>query len=273
MAAPVLALQHIACEPPAAYEDELRATGLELVRVELDEGDELPDWRGFGAVVVMGGPMGAYEEREHPWLVAEKRLLREAVEAGVPVWGVCLGAQLLASALGARVYRGDTPEVGVLPVELTPDATGDPVFADAAEASTRSSGTATASTFRPAPRCSPPHRCIGIRPSGSAAHTGSSSTSRCRSSSRRSGRGARLRAEPRGDPRSRWARPAAPRGRRARAADGRAGPAPCSGAGSSWPRTWRRPRTRARPPPAPSRRRRAPPRRRAMYSSAQAGKS
>jgi GMP synthase-like glutamine amidotransferase len=131
MAAPVLALQHIACEPPAAYEDELRARGLELVRVELDEGEQLPDWRDFGAVVVMGGPMGAYEEEEHPWLVAEKRLLREAHEAGVPVWGVCLGAQLLASALGARVYRGDVPEVGVLPVELTPDAVGDPVFAAA----------------------------------------------------------------------------------------------------------------------------------------------
>jgi GMP synthase-like glutamine amidotransferase len=128
MAAPVLALQHIACEPPAAFEDELLARGLELTRVELDEGDPLPDWREFGAVVVMGGPMGAYDEDEHPWLAAEKRLLREAVEADVPVWGVCLGAQLLASALGARVYRGAEPEVGVLPVELTPEAAGDPVF-------------------------------------------------------------------------------------------------------------------------------------------------
>jgi GMP synthase-like glutamine amidotransferase len=128
MALPVLALQHIACEPPAAFEDELVARGLELTRVELDEGDALPDRREFGAIVVMGGPMGAYEEDEHPWLVVEKRLLREAVEADVPVWGVCLGAQLLASALGARVYRGAEPEVGVLPVELTPEAAGDPVF-------------------------------------------------------------------------------------------------------------------------------------------------
>ena len=131
MARPVLALQHIACEPPAAYEDELLARGLRLTRVELDEGDALPDWREFGAVVVMGGPMGAYQEDEHPWLAPEKRLLREAVDAGMPVWGVCLGAQLLASALGARVYRGETPEVGVLPVELTPEAAADPVFAAA----------------------------------------------------------------------------------------------------------------------------------------------
>src|SRR4051812_28854999 len=82
-------------------------------------------------MVVMGGPMGAYDEADHPWLVEEKRALGEAVEADVPVWGVCLGAQLLASALGARVYRGELPEVGLLPVHLTEDAADDPVFRDA----------------------------------------------------------------------------------------------------------------------------------------------
>jgi GMP synthase-like glutamine amidotransferase len=128
---PLLVLQHIACEPPAAFEDELRSRGLDVARVELDEGEPLPDWREFPAIVVMGGPMGAYDEAEHPWLAGEKRLLREAVEADVPVWGVCLGAQLLASALGARVYRGDRPEVGLLPVHLTPESADDPVFGDA----------------------------------------------------------------------------------------------------------------------------------------------
>jgi GMP synthase-like glutamine amidotransferase len=128
---PLLVLQHIACEPPAAFEDELRSRGLDLVRVELDEGDALPDWREFPAIVVMGGPMGAYDEPDHAWLTDEKRLLREAVEADVPVWGVCLGAQLLAAALGARVYRGERPEVGMLPVELTREAADDPVFAEA----------------------------------------------------------------------------------------------------------------------------------------------
>jgi GMP synthase (glutamine-hydrolysing) len=131
MDSPLLVLQHIACEPPAAFEDELRSRGRDLVRVELDEGEPLPDWREFPAIVVMGGPMGAYDEADHPWLVEEKRLLREAVEADVPVWGVCLGAQLMASALGARVYRGERPEVGMLPVDLTPEAADDPVFADA----------------------------------------------------------------------------------------------------------------------------------------------
>ena len=127
----LLVLQHIACEPPAAFEDELRSRGLDATCVELDEGEALPDWLDFPAIVVMGGPMAAYDETEHPWLVGEKRLLREAVDAGVPVWGVCLGAQLLASALGARVYRGEEPEVGVLPVHLTSEAADDPVFAGA----------------------------------------------------------------------------------------------------------------------------------------------
>jgi GMP synthase-like glutamine amidotransferase len=124
----LLALQHIACEPPAAFEDELRSRGYDLVRVELDEGEPLPDWREFAGLIVMGGPMGAYEEDDHPWLVEEKRAIREAAQAGHPVWGVCLGAQLLAAALGADVYPGDQPEVGLLDVELTDAAAGDPVF-------------------------------------------------------------------------------------------------------------------------------------------------
>jgi GMP synthase-like glutamine amidotransferase len=79
----------------------------------------------------MGGPMGAYEEEQHPWLAPEKRLIAEAVRAGRPFWGVCLGAQLLAASLGARVYSGARAEVGVLDVELTAQAAADPVFADA----------------------------------------------------------------------------------------------------------------------------------------------
>jgi GMP synthase (glutamine-hydrolysing) len=128
MSGTLLALQHISCEPPAAFEDELRSRGLDLARVELDEGDRLPDWREFAGTIVMGGPMGAYEEEAHPWLVEEKRAIGAAARAGHPVWGVCLGAQLLADALGAAVYPGPEAEVGVLPVELLPAAAHDPVF-------------------------------------------------------------------------------------------------------------------------------------------------
>lgn len=123
-----LVLQHIACEPPAAFEDELLAWGAVLDRIEVDEGEPLPDWRGYAGIITMGGPMGAYEDERLPWLAAEKRLIAEAVRAGTPYWGVCLGAQLLAASLGARAFTGPEAEVGMLGVRLTEAGRTDPVF-------------------------------------------------------------------------------------------------------------------------------------------------
>ena len=104
--------------------------GVQLHRVELDEGDPLPDWRGFDGMVVMGGPMGACDDADHPWLVAERTCIAAAVRAGLPFFGACLGSQLLAASLGARVYKGTTPEVGVLDVELTDAGRDDPVLGE-----------------------------------------------------------------------------------------------------------------------------------------------
>ena len=126
----ILVLQHIACEPPGAYEDVMLERGARLHRVELDEGEPLPDWREFDGMVVMGGPMGACDDADHPWLVAERSCIGEAVRAGLPFFGACLGSQLLAASLGARVYTGATPEVGVLDVELTDAGRDDPVLGD-----------------------------------------------------------------------------------------------------------------------------------------------
>jgi GMP synthase-like glutamine amidotransferase len=123
----VLVLQHIACEPPGVYEDVLRERAARITRVELDEGQPLPD-RSFDAIVAMGGPMSVNDEVEHPWLREEKRLIASAAQDGVPVWGACLGVQLLASSLGAKVYAGSEPEVGLLPVTLTDDGRADPVL-------------------------------------------------------------------------------------------------------------------------------------------------
>jgi GMP synthase (glutamine-hydrolysing) len=125
---PILVLQHAGCEPPGAYEDELLARQIPFARVLLDEDEELPDWRANAGIVAMGGGMSVNDEAEHPWLAPEKRLIAEAVAAGTPYWGVCLGAQLLAASLGARVAAGAAPEIGVLDVELTPAAAADPVF-------------------------------------------------------------------------------------------------------------------------------------------------
>jgi GMP synthase (glutamine-hydrolysing) len=129
--ATLLVLQHAGCEPPGVYEEVLRDRGIPIARVVMDEARGLPDWRRHAGIVVMGGAMGAYEERLHPWLAAEKRLIAEAVEAGTPYWGVCLGAQLLAAALGARVAPGTAPELGIQSVALTEEAAGDPVFSAA----------------------------------------------------------------------------------------------------------------------------------------------
>jgi GMP synthase-like glutamine amidotransferase len=128
----VLVLQHIACEPPGVFEDVLLERGARIHRVELDEGERLPEGHeGFDAVIAMGGPMSVNDEDEHPWLRAEKRLIADAARSGTPFWGVCLGVQLLASSLGARVYPGDAPEVGLLPVAVTAEGRADPVFSGA----------------------------------------------------------------------------------------------------------------------------------------------
>ena len=97
----VLVLQHIACEPPGVYEDVLLERGASILRVELDEGESLPGLNGVDAIVAMGGPMSANDEGQHPWLVAEKRLVADAVHAGTPFFGACLGVQLFAASLGA----------------------------------------------------------------------------------------------------------------------------------------------------------------------------
>ena len=123
-----LVLQHIRCEPPGIFAGVLRRHGIGIETAELDDGDAIPDWRAFGLIVVMGGPMGAGDEAAHPWLAGEKAQIAAAVRAGMPFLGVCLGAQLLATSLGAPVTTGATPEVGVLPVSLTAEGRADPVL-------------------------------------------------------------------------------------------------------------------------------------------------
>jgi GMP synthase (glutamine-hydrolysing) len=122
----ILVLRHVDCEPPAAYLPLLEARGaVQTVRLGVDP---LPAHRDFGAVVAMGGPMGVGDSGTLGWIGDEIAYIADAVSAGVPYWGVCLGAQLLAAALGAKVYPSDLPEVGIGSVSLTPDAARDPVF-------------------------------------------------------------------------------------------------------------------------------------------------
>jgi GMP synthase (glutamine-hydrolysing) len=127
MTAPILELRHIECEPPGAYLPILEKYG-ELRTVRLWQEPVPEDPRDYAAIIVMGGPMGANDGAALPWIGEEIAFLRRAVDADVAVWGVCLGAQLLAAALGARVYTGPQPEVGIVDVTLTADGAADPVW-------------------------------------------------------------------------------------------------------------------------------------------------
>ena len=123
----ILVLRHVDCEPPAAYLPLLEGRG--TVRTVRLGADPLPGHRDYAAIVAMGGPMGVGDAGTIDWIAPEIDYIAGAVAAGVPYWGVCLGAQLLAAALGAKVYPGESPEVGMAEVTLSPDAANDPVFA------------------------------------------------------------------------------------------------------------------------------------------------
>lgn len=124
----VLVVQHAAWEGPGLAGRALEDRGVpwRAVTVLDDASPELPDVRSLGGLVVMGGGMGALDDDLHPGLAAERRLLAEATEAGVPVLAVCLGMQLLAVALGGRLHSGAAREVGFGPVALTGDGIRDP---------------------------------------------------------------------------------------------------------------------------------------------------
>jgi GMP synthase-like glutamine amidotransferase len=126
----VLVFQHIACEHPGIFRDFLKTDGIHYDAVELDEGEAIPALDGYDALWVMGGPMDVWEEDQHPWLITEKAAIREAVvDRKLPYFGLCLGHQLLASALGTEVGKMAAPEVGLLGVELTEAGRKDPLMA------------------------------------------------------------------------------------------------------------------------------------------------
>ena len=127
----VLVLQHDRQGGLGAYERVLSQREAEAEVVELDSSRCLPDWRSFDAVMALGGQASIATGSPPAWLADERQYVREAVMSGVPYWGVCFGAQLLATSLGARVYQGSRPEVGIHPVFLTDSGRRDPVFGNA----------------------------------------------------------------------------------------------------------------------------------------------
>jgi len=127
--APVLVLRHDAVEGPGRSARALEGAGLSHRVVRVDRREPVPESLGDApALVVMGGPMGVYQADRYPHLNDEVRLIRRALERGRPVLGICLGSQLLAHALGARVHPGPRKEIGWYDITLHPAAGADPLW-------------------------------------------------------------------------------------------------------------------------------------------------
>lgn len=112
----LLVIQHVPWETPHRILDA--CGGLEVRTVEPLSGDPLPDHAEVSGVLVMGGPMNVDEVERYPGLAAEREWLAEAARREMPILGICLGAQLLARALGAEVRAGEGPEIGFAPVQI-----------------------------------------------------------------------------------------------------------------------------------------------------------
>ena len=116
----IIILQHIACETPGYIKDLMIKDGLDLTTIELDEGETIPDdIKQFDGMFCMGGPMDTWMEKDYPWLVEEKKKIKEfVVELEKPFLGFCLGCQLLGEVVGGQVVKSSPPEIGILDIQM-----------------------------------------------------------------------------------------------------------------------------------------------------------
>lgn len=126
----LLVLQHVAHEILGTLNPLFKKSGFRIRYVNFGRRpDAKPSLEGYHALVVLGGPMGVDQTKEHPNLLTEVALIQQAIDHRIPVLGVCLGAQLIAKALGAKVEQGCDKEIGWYPVSLTEEGKHDPVLA------------------------------------------------------------------------------------------------------------------------------------------------
>jgi len=114
-------LQHVSFEGLSSIESYLIEKGHALTSTKLYLDEALPSVDDFDWLLVMGGPMGIYDHEAYPWLIAEKTLIQQAIDAGKLVLGICLGAQLIADVLGAKVYPGEHKEIGWFKIISSPE--------------------------------------------------------------------------------------------------------------------------------------------------------
>ena len=120
--------QHVPYEGLACIEDWIKQKGYPLSVTRFYEGNPLPVVCSYDWLFVMGGPMGVYEREKYPWLEREIEHIRQAIETGKKIIGICLGNQLIAAALEQAVFPNKEPEIGFFPVKWTADAQNHPLF-------------------------------------------------------------------------------------------------------------------------------------------------
>lgn len=133
MAKKILMLKHINIEGGGTIEDYLKLKGWKIDIRELQDGDALPSKLDYDAIVILGGPMNVYEEDKYPFLKDEDKLIKEAIKKNMPTLGICLGAQLIVKAGGAKVTKNivrqvHQKEIGWYKITLTDAGKKDPVF-------------------------------------------------------------------------------------------------------------------------------------------------
>ena len=126
----IIILQHIKIEDPGFIKDLMIKDGVELTTIELDEGEKIPaNLSKFDAMFCMGGPMDTWMEKEHPWLVDEKKAIKEfVVDLKKPYLGFCLGCQLLGEVIGGKVVKSNIPEIGMLNISFSNNKNNDALF-------------------------------------------------------------------------------------------------------------------------------------------------
>ena len=126
----ILILQHIKIEDPGFIKDLMIKDGTNLTTIELDEGEKIPNnLSKFDGMFCMGGPMDTFMEDQYPWLIEEKKKIKEfVVDLKKPYLGFCLGCQLLGEVIGGKVIKSKSPEIGIMDINFTKEKKDDHLF-------------------------------------------------------------------------------------------------------------------------------------------------
>ena len=126
----VIVLQHIKIEDPGYIKDLMLNDNVNLTTIELDEDEKIPsDLKKFDAMFCMGGPMDTWMENDYPWLIEEKKKIKEfVVDLKKPYLGFCLGCQLLGEVIGGKVVRSEPSEIGILDIDFLKTKSNDNLF-------------------------------------------------------------------------------------------------------------------------------------------------